>query len=71
MRRGIALAVAVAGLGWLAASAAGQGSPPVGATPVRTYTVPSETMVPTLPVGSTVDANYAAYDHVRRRSATS
>jgi signal peptidase I len=65
MRRGIAVVAAVAGLGWLAATAAGQGSPPVGATPTKTYTIPSETMLPTLPVGSTVEADYAAYDHAR------
>jgi signal peptidase I len=61
MRRKIAAVLAVAGLGWLAASAHGQ----TGGSTVRTLEVPSETMVPTIPVGGTVEADYAAYDHAR------
>ena len=73
MRRGIAAVVAgaVAGLGWLAAGAAGQGSPPVGASPTRTLRVPSETMLPTIPVGGTVETNDAAYLHMHPQIGTS
>src|SRR5690242_5568288 len=60
MRKGIAAVMAVAWLATLAAAAHGQ----TDNSPVRTLKVPSESMLPTLPVGSTVEANYAAYDHM-------
>src|SRR5947208_465654 len=54
MRRGIVAALVTAGLGSCAAAA--HGDPPYWGTGVRTLQVPSETMVPTIPAGGSVDA---------------